>query len=95
MKTSNLLLTIGLVYLVYKLTNKLPTVSKIDQSIINSKTTTISDCKCGCDTQTNLLNEGINIYQPQTVDFKQIVPTPASVLPYEPLKKFSKPLYVC
>lgn len=95
MKATNLLLTVGLVYLVYRLTNKLPTVSKIDQSIINSKTTTITECNCGCDKQTNLLNEGFSIYQPQTVDFKQIVPTFTTILPYEPLKKFYKPSYVC
>lgn len=94
MKASNLLFTIGLVYLVYRLTNKLPIVSKIDQSIINSKTTTITTCNCGCDKQTNLLNTGISIYQPQTVDFEQIVPTPGTVFVREPLKKF-KPFYVC
>jgi len=94
MKVSNLLLTVGLVYLVYRLTNKLPTVSKIDQSIINNKTTTITDCKCGFNTQTNVINEGISIYQPQTVDFKQIVPTPETVFVREPLKKF-KSSYVC
>jgi hypothetical protein len=94
MKASNILLTVGLVYLVYRLTNKLPSVSKIDQSIINSKTTNISDCNCGCNANENISNEGINYYQPQTIDFAQLVPTPASVFVREPLKKF-KPSFVC
>lgn len=94
MKTSNILLTVGLVYLVYRLTNKLPSVSKIDQSIINSKTTNISTCNCECNANKNISNEGISYYQPQTIDFAQLVPTPASVF-YEPLKKFSKNQYVC
>lgn len=95
MKASNIVLTLGLVYLVYRLTNKLPIVSKIDQSIINSKTTNITDCSCGCNKVQNLNNNGINYYQPQTVDFAQLVPTPESIFIREPLKKFTQNQYVC
>jgi len=94
MKTSNLLLTIGLVYLVYRLTNKMPVVSKMDQSIINNKQSNITNgCECGSHQQ-NFTGGTFEYYQPQTIDFKQIVPTPGTVLNFQPSPKF-KSQYVC
>jgi len=95
MKASNIILTLGIVYLVYKLTNKIPVVSKIDQSIINSKITNITPDPTISNNRNLLFPDGtFEYYQPQTVDFKQLVPSASTVLNYQPSPIF-KPSYVC
>lgn len=95
MKTNNLILTLGLIYLVYKITNQIPIVSKNNQKIIKGLQSNISDCSCKKNNLDNdIYNNDINYYQPQTIDFNQYVPTPATVIDYQPTPKF-KFSYVC